>query len=179
MSKAISKHDKTNNLGEVLDLVSENDEITGEITKGEANKNPNIFHREVGIIIYDDKNRVLLQQRGPKRSVHPNQWTISCTGHIPKGVKPIETAHRELKEELGFDTEVRFVKKDLDKLPTESRFFYYFIGKYPESEIKLQSEEVAQVKWISQEEFKTFSKNNRVLDSSKKIIERFWREGWA
>lgn len=167
--------DKANAPNELLDLVNKDDEVIGEILKGKANQDPDLIHREIGVIIYDNENKVLLQQRSLKKKVHPGLWAVSCAGHVPKGMKPLDAAHMELREELGFDTTLHFVEKNLDEIPTETRFVYWFTGKYPGDKIKLEPEEVEQVKWVSQENFKKFVNENRITKASRIMLERFWK----
>jgi isopentenyldiphosphate isomerase len=48
---------------ELLDLVDESDQIIGELWKSKAHKGPKLIHREVAIIIHNDKSKVLFQKR--------------------------------------------------------------------------------------------------------------------
>ena len=159
--------DKTNTPDEVIDLVDKNDNIIGETTKGEANSNPKLFHREIGIIIYDDTRRampagrqVLIQRRSLKKKNYPGAWAPSCAGHIPKGMSPLEAAHKELKEELGFDTELTFIYKGLFREPHETQFVYVYLGKYPDGvNIIPAPEEVIDTKFVTEKEYRAIPKD--------------------
>lgn len=168
--------DKANEPDELLDLVNENDVIIGEITKKEANSNPKLLHREIAVLIVDSKNRILFQQRSQKKNVHPLEWTISCAGHIPKGMSPEQAAHKELKEELGFDTELKFIRKVLDKDTNETRFFYCYTGKYNNEPINIEKEEVEQTKFMGKDEFDVFLQSESVITGlSKELAMGFWQ----
>jgi len=172
--------DKTNMPEEVLDLVTEKDEIIGEVLKKDANSNPELIHREVGVVLYNDANEVLIQQRSHKKKVHPGVWAVGCAGHVPKGMTPEDAAHMELQEELGFDVEkIRFVDKILDKIPTETRFLYLYVGRYSGAEFLLEENEVEQVRWISEDDFEDFLRDNEMPVSSAEINRRFWKENWS
>ena len=56
-----------------------------------------------GIIDDDDiyKVRVLLQRRSHYKDTHPDLLDVSCAGHVDAGDGIVETAMRELEEELG------------------------------------------------------------------------------
>ena len=41
---------KANSIGEVLDLVDENDVVIGTVNRQKANKDPQLIHREVAVI---------------------------------------------------------------------------------------------------------------------------------
>ena len=87
-------------MDELLDLVNEKDEVIGEVWKSEANSNPKLIHREILVYVFDDQNRMLLQQRSFTKKVYPGQWAETCAGHIGKGEKPKIAAYRELSEEF-------------------------------------------------------------------------------
>ncbi len=169
------KEDKTNTPDELLDLVDENDQIIGEVLKGEANENPKLIHREVAILIYDDKDRILFQQRSKNKKVHPEMWGLSAAGHVPKGMDLIEAAHMELQEELGFDTKLRLIDKRLTKMPNETRFTYFYIGKYPGAKIVIEPQEVEQAKFFSKEELGKFIKSGgNVGGLSLEYAGKYW-----
>lgn len=48
---------------EILDLVDENDEVIGKVGKSEANSDLKLIHREIGVLIYDGRKRVLFNKR--------------------------------------------------------------------------------------------------------------------
>ena len=83
---------------ELLDLVDENDEVIGTILRSEANSNPEVYHREIGVLIADNEDRVLMQQRSRNKKIYPLYWIVSCAGHVTAGMSPEETAHKELRE---------------------------------------------------------------------------------
>jgi isopentenyl-diphosphate delta-isomerase len=170
--------DKTNTPNELMDLVNEDDEVVGDVLKGEANSDTCLIHREVGIIIYDDDKKVLIQQRSKKKNLNPGMWAVSCAGHVPKGMSPLDAAHMELKEELGFDTELEFIEKRLDRISTETRFVYWYVGKYNKERITVEPEEVEEVKWISETEFGSSFDNEIMGGTSKAGLKRFWKDKW-
>ncbi len=165
-----------NKTEEILDLVDKNDEIVGSIPISKANSNPKVIHREVAIIIYDDKNRVLIQQRSFKKRLDPDVWTVTCAGHVTYGLTPLEAAHMELVEEVGFDTKLNFVEKEFNKIPTESRFFYWYVGKLPKNtKVKIEPREVESIKLLSKSQLKKFiQEGNKVGKHSVKYLTKFW-----
>jgi len=160
---------------ELLDLVNNKDEVIGEVWISEANTNPKLIHREVAIIVYDTKNRVLFQKRSHLKRLHPGLWTTTAAGHVGKGEDPLESAHRELIEEVGFDTKLKFFDKTLAHLPNETHFTYWYTGKFPTgAKIVLQEREVEDTKFMSAEELKKFSEP--MGQHSKNMINKFWHK---
>lgn len=162
---------------EVLDLVNEKDEVIGVVKKSEANTNPKLIHREIGVILFDENNRVLLQKRSLQKKVFPGYWTISVAGHVKSGDSEEITAHRELLEEMGIDTKLVFLYKALAKFPRETHFNSIFMGKIPTYfKPVLQTEEVAEIKLVAKEDLeKMMETGEKVEEGSLVVCRRFWK----
>lgn len=160
--------------GEIIDLVDQNDLVIGEVEKNEANQNPHLIHREIAIFIFDNQNRVLIQQRSSKKKIFPGSWTISCAGHILKGELPEVAAHREMREELGFDTKLIFVEKILLNYSNETHFTYLYFGKHRDEKITIQTEEIDKIKFITAEELTSFTQTEDLRNKSKQWMLEFW-----
>jgi len=159
-----------------LDLVNENDEVIGEVWKSVANSNPKIFHREILVYIFDDQNRMLIQQRSFKKRVYPGQWAETCAGHIGKGENPEVAAHRELREEMGFDVNLKFIEKRLIEMSSETHFAYCYVGRYDGSKIKFSQSEVEQVRFATQKEFGELfiEEGDKLIESENVWIIKLW-----
>lgn len=89
---------------ELLDVVNEDGVPTGETVEREAAHTNGIRHRTSHVWIlrkHDGKVQVLLQKRSRNKDSYPGCYDISSAGHIPSGEGFLESALRELKEELG------------------------------------------------------------------------------
>jgi isopentenyldiphosphate isomerase len=148
MKNKMDKKYQANKPDEMLDWVDENDEVIGEIIRHKANAEPKYIHREVGILLADDQKRILLQKRSKLKTVKPSFWSIGCAGHVTKGENPDLVAHQELKEELGFDTELTFIGKRLRRLEKETHFMYYYLGFYEGQDFILEPTEVDSIKFF-------------------------------
>lgn len=171
--------DKTNTPDEIVDVVDENDVIIGQATKAQVNSDPKLIHREIGVLIYDDKNRIYIQQRSYKKKFYPGWWIISVAGHIPAGMDPLAAAHMELVEELGFDTELKFYIKEKLCFPTETHFAYGYAGRFPqETVIKINRDEIEQGKFVKEQELdEMIAGGEKLEDYSLADFRKFWREG--
>jgi len=168
---------------ELLDLVNEKDEIIGEVWKSEANTNPKVIHREIAIVIYDDAGDVLFQKRSLLKKVNPGIWAETVAGHVGKGENPLIAAHRELSEELGFDTNLYFFEKKLARMPTETHFTYWYTGKFPKgTNIVVQKEEVEETRFMSPEELKSLVDSGEVYDpivtggQPEDMVKKLWHK---
>jgi len=140
---------------EILDLVNENDEIIGEVVRKDVHSNKELIHREIAVIIVDSKNRILLQKRSDYKTVNSGAWSVTA-GHVLKGENLLVTAHQELKEEVGFNTNLVFIKKVLHRYEWETHFVNYFLGRYNGEEINIEQAEVSEARFFSEEELNAF-----------------------
>lgn len=83
----LTKHDKTqvSLLQEKCILVDENDCVIGSESKKNCHLLNNIdkgmLHRAFSIFLFDEKNRLLLQQRSDFKITYPSMWTNTCCSH--------------------------------------------------------------------------------------------------
>ena len=122
------------------------------------------FHIVVNSWIINDKNEFLITQRVETKSF-PLTW--ECTGGSAlSGETSIMAAIREVKEELNIDVYEEnsvFIGKTLryyENCP-DILYVYVFKTNIDISEVKIQEEEVNDVKWASKEEILELYKNNK------------------
>ncbi len=95
---------------ELLDIVDEHGNPTGETVDRETAHAAGIRHRTSHVWILrrrDSGVEVLLQKRSEQKDSYPGCYDISSAGHIPAGIGFVESALRELKEELGISADSR------------------------------------------------------------------------
>ena len=93
---------------ELIEIVDENGNFTGEVIDKEEAHKRNLLHNEVAAFIINDKKQVLLQKRSADKRFDPNKWGL-CAGHVDACEKLDDAMIREIKEEIGLDVS----KKDL------------------------------------------------------------------
>ena len=59
------------------------------------------WHKTTHVWIINDAGEMLLQKRALTKESYPGLWDVSAAGHIISGQSNIETAQREVLEELG------------------------------------------------------------------------------
>jgi len=143
---------------EFLILVDENDTAIGEMEKMEAHQK-GLLHRAFSVVVFNTDGKMLLQQRAAVKYHSPLLWTNACCGHPRHGEETVNAAKRRLKEENGFDCELKesFVfqyKASFDNGLTENEIDHVFIGHY-DGEIPFNPDEAAAVKWLTMEEIAT------------------------
>ena len=100
---------------EFFDVCDERGLPTGEVVERSVAHSKGILHRTAHVWIIkkvDGRWQVLLQKRSKDKDSYPGQFDTSSAGHIPAGMEPLESARRELREELGIsagEEQLRFI----------------------------------------------------------------------
>jgi isopentenyldiphosphate isomerase len=126
---------RTINTEEQYDILDENGNKTGEVLPKSVVHDKELLHGSVYIWIYNNKGEVLLQFRSKNKKEFPEPWDVSVAGHISTGETPLQTAVREIEEEIGVKikvkelTQVDFVSDVVPFLPnkTHPEFCWVYI----------------------------------------------------
>lgn len=148
---------------ELLDIVDEQGNFTGQVMEREKAHDLNLLHWEVGVFIVNDKNEILLQKRSPNKRFSPNKWA-PCAGHVISGETQDSTAIREVEEELGIKLspgDLRILEeREVLKLESHSRLTRMYYVIYNGNDFTIQTEELSEVKWFNIDELMKKMKNN-------------------
>jgi len=163
---------------EWLDIVDEDGNPTGEIVARSKAHAEGIRHRTSHVWLLRRRPggvEVLLQKRCEEKDSYPGCYDISSAGHIPAGDGYIESALRELKEELGIEAKPkelilcgrrrisyrevfggrRFVDNQVSNV--------YWLWKDMEPEqMTLQASEIEGVLWVRLEDCKRMVRENSI-----------------
>ena len=121
---------------EEIILVDETGRTIGFEEKTRAHRDGGKLHRAFSIFIFDPDGRMLLQKRSAKKYHFGGLWTNACCSHPRRGEELEEAAHRRLREELGFDTDLdeaftfTYTATDAKSGLTEHEFDHVFVGGF-------------------------------------------------
>jgi len=138
-------------------LVDQEDKEIGREEKIKAHQEAKL-HRAFSIFILNSRGEWLLQKRAKEKYHCGGLWTNTCCSHPRPGEAVEEAAHRKLKQEMGFDCDLKRVFSFIYNAPfdnglTEHELDHVLIGKW-DGEPEMNPEEVEEFKWISPEELK-------------------------
>ncbi len=149
---------------ENVDIYNRFREKTGNV-KGRKELNKGEYGISTHIWIKDSQNRILIERRSEKEDKFPGMWA-QVGGGVKAGDTSKITVFKECKEELNFDV-------------NEENLFY--IGSYTRTKdivdvwmvnqdididtLKLQEDEVVDVKLVSFEEFDNMIESGKVVPS--------------
>ncbi len=154
---------------EFFDVLNEKGEYTGRVETREKCHKEGLWHKAVTVFIINSKNQVLLQKRSANKKMWPNMWDVTAGGHVLAGEFGFESIIRECKEELGIqlnESDMTFIGVATSiniKGDIVNKHFneYYIVNKeLDETKLKLQEEEVSEVKWIDKNEIIEKIKDN-------------------
>jgi len=132
-------------------LVNENDEQIGLMPKMEAHEKA-VLHRAFSVFILNSNNEIMLQQRAAQKYHSPLLWTNTTCSHQREGESNIQAGTRRLREEMGFETELKELFSFIYKAPfdnglTEHELDHVMIGYYND-EPAINTEEAESWKWM-------------------------------
>lgn len=155
---------------EVFYWVDENDQELGAVSRHEAHNGSFKIHRTVGILVFDENSRILLQQRSLKKDLDPGTWTVSAGGHVEYGHNYDESAHQELREELGIETALTYIGKYLVETPVQKEWVSLYKAEMNSGqEFKTDIDEVEKVEWLDIADLLTFV-NEKPFSGWAKIV---------
>ncbi len=136
-------------------LVDGDDNELGTMGKLEAHQR-GVLHRAISVFIFDDKDRLLLQQRAETKYHTPGLWTNTCCSHPAPGENPLKAAHRRLAQEMGMAAPLEFAFRFQYEAPFDNGLIehevdHVFIGRSSEQP-RMNPEEVQNYRWLSYHE---------------------------
>ncbi|MCL2739851.1 MAG: NUDIX domain-containing protein [Oscillospiraceae bacterium] len=139
---------------EYLDIVDENNILTGEIEEYKAVHEKGLWHREVAVWIMNEQGEVLMQKRAATKRLYPTKWAL-CAGHVDSGEDMEAGAKREVLEEIGLacdELEFLFIVEQTGERNNRFSYMYFHKTKAKIEDFKIQYEELSEVKYISLQE---------------------------
>ena len=136
-------------------LVNENDEVIGVEEKIRAHL-AGTLHRAFSIFIFNSQDELLLQKRTSTKYHSQGLWSNTCCGHPRLGESIEEASRRRLREEMGFDCEVREIFKfiyraKLDNDLFEHEYDHVLVGRFDGEPVPDRAE-ADDWKWVGLEE---------------------------
>ena len=150
----------------MLDLRNKDGSLTGETKERSLVHRDGDLHGTVHIWLVryrpeDQTAEVLLQKRSAGKDSYPGFYDISSAGHIPAGGDFLESALRELKEELGISAQAAELYHVFDYVGYSQAEFHGSMFKNYEysrdyimecslepEDMELQADEVESVMWM-------------------------------
>lgn len=161
-------------MAESLIAVDEWDNVLGPISKVEAHRGPGQFHRAFSLLVFDSKQRLLLQKRSEDKVTFPGVWANTCCSHPLHDESELElnnalgvkrAAVRKMEQELGVDpkhlnmddmvfmTKMRYAAR-MNETWIERELDHILVMK-ADLEVDPNPNEVADTRWVTYDELET------------------------
>lgn len=141
------------------------------VERGMHQMMPGDYHLVVHICIFNSKGELLIQQRQPFKEGWSDMWDITVGGSSVAGETSIEAAEREVYEEIGYKLNLDGVLPSLT-INGDNWFddIYIIQCDIDPACLKLQYEEVKQVRWADREEISQMIESGSFLPYHKSFI---------
>ena len=150
-------------MNEQVILVDKDDNEIGTEAKLKAHREGKL-HRAFSIFVFNSDGNLLLQKRAKEKYHSGGLWTNTCCSH-PKPNESIDSnIHLRLKEELGFDCDLTYLRKFTYKAAFENGLIeneidHIFTGTY-NGVVQINPDEVSDYKWVNLKNLREDIKNS-------------------
>ncbi|KAI1806209.1 Isopentenyldiphosphate isomerase [Daldinia bambusicola] len=170
---------------EVCIVLDNNDNPIGTASKKLCHLMTNIdkglLHRAFSVFLFDDQNRLLLQQRASEKITFPDMWTNTCCSHplgipgetgsnLPDSIDGVKrAAQRKLDQELGIKKEqvpfedFHFLTRIHYKAPSDGKWgeheIDYILFIKANVDLNVNPNEVRDTKYVTADELKALFKD--------------------
>ena len=149
---------------ELVIIVDDMDTILNYLPRKEAH-DKKLLHRTITVLVFNDKDQVLLQKRSLRKDSNPGKWSNAAGGHVGKGESYDHAAQREIHEELNLKTKPEFKRKILVNDPNHFTMTQLYTVQ-SNGPFKFNPEETDEIEFFSKEELPEIFDN---LSESSKI----------
>lgn len=130
------------------------------------------YHRVVHVWIINERKEYLIQKRAPHLSWHPDKWATTTGSMIAGEYDIIQSAYRELEEELGLDStkiDIEFVKE----IKIGNSIVSILKGFLPEFKIQhiILNDEVSDVMWAKKGKINVLREEENFATYSEETFE--------
>ncbi len=94
---------------EQLVLVDAQDRAVGHASKDSCHQGDGMLHRAFSLLLFNDRQELLIQRRADGKPLWPGFWSNSCCSHPRLGEDMLTAVHRRAREELGLTVDVTFL----------------------------------------------------------------------
>jgi len=137
---------------ELLEIVDTNGNPLGIAPRSSMHGNPSLLHKVVHVLVFNSAGELLLQKRSMSKDVAPGKWDTSVGGHVSPAEDQSLAAHREMKEELGVDTDdLIFLHSYIYSNTYESELVFTYFCSH-DGPFSFNAEEIDAIKFWRQED---------------------------
>jgi isopentenyldiphosphate isomerase len=134
---------------ELFYWVDEHDHVLGSILRGQAHDGSNKIHRSASILVLNQKNQMLLQQRSLSKDSCPGYWGEAVGEHVKFGETYHQAALRGGQEELGLSLKLKYIGKSLDDLGSQREYATVYKSSLNLTPTHFDRDEIQTLLWVN------------------------------
>lgn len=152
---------------EYQDIYDIHRNLTGKIIQRGQPRNNGEFVLVVHLLLFDQQGRFLVQKRVEHKASFPDMWDISTGGMAQTGDTSQSAVTREAQEELGIILDFGNTAP-IFSFRSQNTFDDYWLAEINSENLnfKLQSEEVSEVRWVTEQEWLALLSTHQVIPYS-------------
>lgn len=147
---------------EYVARVDDYDNVVEIVTRAVAGKyGYNV--RIAAVLVFNDKNEILLQKVSLKKKKDAGKWSYSAAGHVDAGEDYPTAALRELKEELGIDGKIEDyigLSRTIDPITKQKKSFHRVYKVKHNGPFIFDKEEAEEIQFFSIEKLAIMTKTH-------------------
>lgn len=133
---------------ELVEIVDQNNISIGAVTRA-IMRQQNLIHRACFILVFNRQGKLFIQKRALGKDMYPGYWDLAAGGVVLVGETYLESAIRELHEELGISGVKLRHLFDQYYEDAHNRFWGRIYSCSSEGPFTLQAEEITQGRFIA------------------------------
>ncbi len=148
---------ESTNKDELLQCYTSEGIVSGTCTRKEI-KSPSNNHwiAVARIWLVNDRGQILCSKRADGARTYPRLWQTYFGGHVAAGESILETARRELEEEIGVvktTDDLHLIEKG--RIESSKIFFESYVTKFngEVADLSFTDDEVVDAQWMSMQEY--------------------------
>ena len=122
---------------------------TGEVVERARVRAENLRHAATLVLVRNPAGEIYVHRRTDTKDVYPGQYDFTAGGVLQAGEDPLESARRELAEELGIAGVELVPLFEADYADEHTRYHAYCYECTWDGPVRWQPEEVAWGDWVS------------------------------
>jgi len=161
----------TNPADELVEIVDRENNSLGAVTRA-IMRQQNLIHRACYILVFNRKGELFVQKRTMTKDIYPGYWDLAAGGVVLAGESYMESAVRELQEELGVNGVRLRHLFDQYYEDAQSRVWGRIYSCTSEGPFTLQAEEIAYGRFIALADIHTLHQSEPVTPDGLALLSR-------
>jgi len=159
---------------EKVEVIDKKFRVLKIVSRAEAIKK-NLKENVVLIIVKNSKNQFYIHQRNKIKKIFPLRWVTGAGGGVLAGESFDDAAKRELKEELGITSPIKYLfdfdyKTDINNYKAKVYFCIY------DGKINLNKKECEKGCWVSKQGLKKYIKSRLLCPDTALYTQKYLEE---